>query len=114
MSLDHVWRRMQNLVAWGQTTTTVQDGGATPTVQVQLSALETKDGLQVLGQFGFSSSTPKGSRVVVIFGAGDRSKGTILGTVNPRTRRTGLAEGETVIFDNWGNEVHLSQAGVTV
>ena len=108
------WTRLQNLVAWGQTKTNVDDTGHTPTVQVQLSHIETMPGLQILQHAGFSSSPPPGSRVMALFGAGDRSKGTIIGTVDPATRRTGLMPGETVVHDMWGNEVHLSEAGVVV
>ena len=105
---------MQNLVAWGSTQTVMDDSGATPSVQAQPSALELQNGLQIIHHFGFSSSAPKGSRFLAIYGGGDRTKGTILGTINAMFRRTGLAEGETVIHDMWGNEVHLAQSGITV
>ena len=114
MNVDRLWRRMQNLVAWGATQTVMDDSGGTPTVQAQPTQIELQNGMQILGHFGFSSSPPKGSRFLVLFGAGDRAKGTIVGTVNAQYRRTGLVEGETVVHDMWGNEVHFAQSGITV
>ena len=114
MNADRLWRRMQNLVAWGSTQTVMDDSGGTPSVQAQPSVLELQNGLQIIHHFGFSSSPPNGSRFLALFGAGDRAKGTILGTVHATYRRTGLVEGETVVHDMWGNEVHFAQSGITI
>ena len=107
-------RRLQNLIAFGQTQAAVLDGGPTPLVQAKFGDLQALDGLQIVQHFGFSSSAPPGTNVVALFGAGSKSKGTILGTVAPASRRKLLLSGEAVVHDLWGNEVHLSQAGVTV
>lgn len=113
-TLEHLWRRLQSVVAWGSTDAEVNDAGPTQTVNLRLSAIEAPPNMQVLNLVGFSSAMPKGSRVVALFSAGDRSKGVILGTVASASRRKGLLSGETTVYDLWGNEVHLSQAGVTV
>ena len=107
-------RRLQNLIAYGQTGTGVNDSGPTPLVQASFGDLQVLDDLQIVQHFGFSSSAPQGTNVVALFGTGSKSKGTILGTVAPASRRRMLVSGETVVYDLWGNEVHLSQAGVTI
>ena len=107
-------RRLQNLLAYGQTTAAMDDAGATPLLQAQFGDLQVLSGLQLLAQFGFSSSPPVGTNLAALFAGGDKSRGVILGTVNPGARRRMLVTGETTIYDVWGNEVHLSQAAATV
>lgn len=114
MNVGRLWARMQNLVAFGQTTDVVDDSGATPTVQAQLTALETHPGLQVIHHFGFSSSAPKGSRIAALFGAGDRSKGIILGTVDGGSRYRNLGSGESVQFNLYGMSLLMGQNGITI
>ena len=107
-------RRLQNLIAFGQTQAALRDDGPTPLVQASFGDLQTLDDMQIIQHFGFSSSAPAGSNVVSLFGAGNKSKGVILGSVAPASRRRMLVTGETVVYDLWGNEVHLGQAGLTI
>lgn len=106
--------RLQNLIAFGQTQAAMRDMGPTPLVQAQFGDLQVLDDLQIIQHFGFSSSPPAGANVATLFGGGNKSKGIILGTVDPASRRRMLLTGETVVHDVWGNEVHLSQSGVTI
>ena len=106
--------RFFNLFAFGHTTAPVKDGGKTPTVQLRLNGLQTIDDVQVVHHFGFSSSAPVNSKMVSVSVSGDRSRTVIIGSVEGATRRKDLVTNETVVFDGWGNEVHLSQAGITV
>lgn len=112
--IDRLRRRLSNLVAFGQTTAAMDDAGATPKVQARLSDLETHPGLQVIGHFGFSSSMPPGTNVVALFADGDRSKGVMLGTVDPATRRAGLKPGEVSVGPSITIEIHFAADQVTI
>ncbi len=106
--------RLANLLAIGKTRAAMQDAGATPLVQAGFGDLQLLDGLQIVQHFGFSSSPPLGSNVVAAFVGGDKSRGLIIGSVEPGSRRKLLLSGETVVHDQWGNEAHFGQHGITI
>ncbi len=112
MTSPHV--RLANLLAIGKTRAAMQDAGATPLVQAGFGDLQLLDGLQIVQHFGFSSSPPLGSNVVAAFVGGDKSRGVILGSVEPGSRRKFLVPGEAVVHDLWGNEAHFGQHGISI
>lgn len=92
---------------------TVQtDGGVVQTLQYQ-TPLEVASAPR-LAEFGFSSGLPKGTDVVLACIGGDRSSPVVIATNHQGFRRTGLKDGETVIYSQWGQEVLLTKDGVFV
>lgn len=67
-----------------------------------------------LAEFGFSSGPPVGSDVVVAFMGGDRSSPVIIATNSKAYRHGGLLSGETVIYNQWGQFIKLTEKGITV
>lgn len=67
-----------------------------------------------LAEFGFSSGPPVGSDVVVAFMGGDRSSPVIIATNSKAYRHSGLNSGETVIYNQWGQFIKLTEKGITV
>ena len=67
-----------------------------------------------LAEFGFSSGPPIGSDVVVAFLGGDRSSPVIIATNSKAYRHPGLKGGETVIYDQWGQFIKLTEEGIIV
>lgn len=115
MNLARVAARVQNLIGFGKTTTTMNDAGATPTVQVEMhGGQQVIDGLQSIGLFGFSSSMPPDTSVVTLFAGGNRSRGVILGTVDPASRRRNLQPGEVAIGPSGDIEIHFAPGLITI
>ena len=112
--IGRLYRRVQMMAAVGRTTAPAQDGGNVQTVQLRLSADETRDGTEVLQMFGFSSSMPAGSDVVAIFLGGDRSKGVVVATGHQGSRPKGQQSGETTLYNGHGMSIQLSAAGVVI
>lgn len=92
--------------------TALKDSGVVQTVQYQ-TPLEVASAPR-LAEFGFSSGLPKGTDVVLAFIGGDRSSPVVIATNHQGYRRTGLKDGETVIYSQWGQEVLLTKEGVFV
>ncbi|MGA4368107.1 phage baseplate assembly protein V [Pantoea ananatis] len=67
-----------------------------------------------LAEFGFSSGPPVGSDVVVAFMGGDRSSPVIIATNSKAYRHGGLLAGETVIYNQWGQFIKLTEKGISV
>lgn len=67
-----------------------------------------------LTEFGFSSLPPIDSEVVMIRRAGDRSLSIAIASNHRASRPRDLAVGDTVIYDQRGNQVRLTADGIEV
>lgn len=108
-----VWTRVRNMLGLGRVTL-VDDSGAVQRMQGVFSAEEVIDLLQRVAEFGFTSSPPAGSDMLVVFVGGERSKGVVLGTSHPESRPTGLAPGEAMLYSQSGQRVYLSAGGIVI
>ncbi|MBB4863357.1 phage baseplate assembly protein V [Pseudomonas nitritireducens] len=108
--LSRLWRRVQLTIGWGRVTFSDDSRGA-QVLQVKLNDAETRDGTPRLAEFGLTSRPPEGSDVVLVFLGGDRSKGIVIATGHQATRPKGLLVGETMLYDQWGKSIHLTQDG---
>lgn len=90
----------------------LNDSGVTQKVQYQ-TPLEVADAVR-LAEFGFSSSLPVGSDVVLAFLGGDRSNPVIIASNHQTYRHRGLNPGESVIYDQAGKFIHLSADGIYI
>ncbi|QWA14024.1 phage baseplate assembly protein [Sodalis ligni] len=93
--------------------TSMSDSGVTQTIQYQ-TPLEVRDKTVRMAEFGFSSGLPGGTDVILGFLGGDRSNAVIIASNHQGYRHTGLATGETVIYDQWGQYVKLTKSGIIV
>lgn len=80
---------------------------------VKLSILkgETKDGVERMQNFGFSSNPPAGSEALVVFVAGNREHGVVVAADDRTKRIKDLAEGESVFFNAAGDKIHIKADG---
>jgi phage baseplate assembly protein V len=105
--------RIANMLARG----TVSSAKATTRMQtLQLALLdgEGKDRLEHYEPYGFTSHPIPGAEAAAAFFDGDRSHGIVLVVADRRYRLTTLNEGEVAIFDDLGQKVHLTRAGIVV
>ncbi|EMT6124046.1 TPA: phage baseplate assembly protein [Klebsiella michiganensis] len=92
--------------------TAMTDTGSTQTVQYQ-TPLEVANAHR-LAEFGFSSGLPVGTDVVLAFLGGDRSNPVVIATNHQGYRHSDLNSGETVMYNQWGLNILLTEDGVFV
>lgn len=92
----------------------INDGGAVQTVQAQLMADEVQDDAERIQQYGYTSVPLPGAEAVLVFVGGNRDHGLVIATEDRRYRLVGLAAGEVAIYDDQGQKVHLTRAGIVV
>lgn len=92
--------------------TAMKDAGSTQSVQYQ-TPLEVATAHR-LAEFGFSSGLPVGTDVVLAFLGGDRSNPVVIATNHQGYRYSDLSPGETVMYNQWGMNVLLTENGVFI
>lgn len=107
----HFTARIASLLGIGRVTA-MNDSGGTQSVQYQ-TPLEVASAHR-LAEFGFSSGLPVGSDVVLAFLGGDRSNPIVIATNHQGYRYADLLPGETVVYNQWGLNIHLTENGVFV
>ncbi|MDE2104747.1 MAG: phage baseplate assembly protein [Patescibacteria group bacterium] len=110
LAWDRVRRAIQLLVGRGRVTA-VRDDGAVQLVQVKLSYAEVRDNTPRVAEFGFASNPPEGSDAVLVFAAGDRSKGVVVATGHQGSRPKNLAPGESMLYSQDGKYIHVTASG---
>lgn len=110
--LRQLGRRVSMMLGIGRITAH-NDSGTVQEVQYQ-TALEVRDNTPRMAEFGFSSGLPVGTDVVLAFLGGDRSSAVIVASNNQSFRHTDLSPGETVIYNQWGMHVKLTESGIVV
>ena len=109
-SARRAWQGILNAFAEG-IVKFIDDSGPVQMAQLTIGTLETRDSTPVVYHFGFTSRPPVGTRAMLNFFTGDRSKGVVVGTNDGETRPRGLAEGEVQIYDGAGNHIYLRTGG---
>jgi len=103
-------RRLGNLVSRG-VVSSVNSTAKMQTLQLRLMADEAKDNVEHFESFGHTSKPMPGAEHVTLFLDGDRSHGVTVVVADRRYRLTGLADGESALYDAFGNKVHLKADG---
>lgn len=107
-------RRAINNLAMRATVRLVNAASKMQTLQVGLRSGETKDGIEHIEPYGFTSHPNAGAEAVTLFFNGDRSHGVAVVVGDRRFRLTGLAAGEVALHDDQGQKVHLTRNGIVV
>lgn len=105
----HLALRIASMLGIGRITA-MNDSGETQSVQYQ-TPLEVASAHR-LAEFGFSSGLPVGSDVVLAFLGGDRSSPVVIATNHQGYRYGGLNPGETVVYNQWGLNILLTEQGI--
>lgn len=112
MSPGELFHRLVSLFSVGRVTTG-DDSGVIQTVQVQ-SPHEVRSDTPVLQHFGFSSSLPVGTDVVILSQGGNRSSAVVVASGHQTYRIKGLNQGEVAVYNQWGQCVRLTENGIVV
>jgi phage baseplate assembly protein V len=88
------------------------DASKVQTVQVELLKDEVRDGIERYQNYGFTSVPLPGMEGVAVFVGGDRSNGVVLAIGDRLYRLRDLQPGETAMYDDLGQKVHLTRAGI--
>lgn len=92
----------------------VYDDAPTQLVQVSMLSGEVRDKMERMAEYGFTSVPLSGAQGVAVFVGGDRGHGVVIATSDPRSRMKGLQPGEVAIYDDQGQSVHITRAGIVV
>lgn len=104
--------RLSMLLGFGKVTFS-QDGGDIQRVQYR-NSLEVRDNTYRMTEFGFSSSLPAGSDVLIGYLGGYRSQAVIFASNHPASRFRNLRSGESVLYNQWGLHILLTEQGIVI
>ncbi|WP_308719183.1 phage baseplate assembly protein [Komagataeibacter xylinus] len=108
MSYDHLWMAYRGMHVRA-VVQAIDDTGGEQVVSAQAHAGGGRSQIPVHQPFGFSSHAPLDGAVThVVAVGGDHADLVALPPANPSVARFGaLAEGETVMYDAWGQRIHM-------
>lgn len=90
----------------------VDAGKKMQSVQLRITAGETKGGLEHFEPYGYTSNPKPGAEGLVLFLGGDRSHGVVICLADRRYRLKGLKPGEVAIYSDEGDSVVLRRGRV--
>lgn len=111
-SIRDLSTRLAMLLGFGKTSLS-QDDGNTQTVQYH-NNMEVRDGTIRYTDFGFSSSLPAGSDVLIGYLGGNRSNAIIFASNHPASRHQNLKAGESVLYNLWGMHILMTEEGIVI
>ncbi|MCP3653320.1 MAG: phage baseplate assembly protein [Herbaspirillum sp.] len=92
----------------------VTDGGAIQLIRGKLMDGEDYDQMENLQPYGFTSVPKAGAELLSTFIGGNRDHPVIVVVGDRRYRLRGLQDGEMAIYDDQGQKVHLTRAGIVI
>ena len=108
--LEPIKRRIALLIGRGIVSLT-DDSKGVQRLQMTLLAGETRDKVERLQDYGFTSRPLSGSEAVVLFPNGSREYGLVIAVEDRRYRMKSLEEGEVAIYTDEGDAIHLKRGG---
>lgn len=97
-ALSRLGRRVSMALGLGRLTANTDEQASTHTVQAALAGGELRSDVPLLQQVGFHSRPLPGSDVVVLFQAGDRSRGVAVATGDQRYYPRDLQPGDACLY----------------
>ena len=120
--LDPVRRQIRNSIA-RCVLSLINDSPALQRVQVQLMAFPQPDGsmaaelisdIEVMAHYGFTSVPFAGAEAAYLSVGGVRAHGLVIATDDRRYRPTALEPGESKHYDDQGQFIYISRAGIII
>lgn len=108
--IARLWQRIQSMFAVGRITAS-QDGGPIQQHQVRIAGDDIRDGLRLMGTYGFTSVPLPGADALVLFLGGSRTDGIIIATGDAQYRLRSLAPGEVALHNHEGDSVIMKNGG---
>lgn len=90
----------------------VDDSLPIQSVQLAILADETRDRVERLQNYGFTSVPFPGCRSVAVFVGGDRSHGVVIACDDPSSRKRNLQAGEVAVYTDEGDYILLKRGRV--
>lgn len=94
--------------------TSLDTGKKCQAAGLKLIAGDLKENVEHLEPYGFTSAAQNGAEAAVLFSGGDRSHGVVITVADRRYRLKDLKRGEVAIYDDQGQSVTLTRAGIVV
>lgn len=105
---ERMFRRVQNALGVGKTTTPANDAGPVQTVQVRLNPMTIRDAVPVMHLAGLSICPLLGTDLVLVCLSGDASKPIAIASNHQDSRPRNLSPGETMLYDaGTGSQIYL-------
>lgn len=90
----------------------VYDGSPAQLVQASMLSDETRDKMERLAEYGFTSVPLSGAQAVAVFVGGERGHGVVIATGDSRYRKTGMQPGEVALYTHEGAFIHLKEGRI--
>ena len=90
----------------------VADDASRQYAQITALANETKDNVERIQEYGFTSNPHPGAQVVFINFAGNRDHPAIIAVDDPRYRKNNLATGEVALYTDEGDFIHFKRGKI--
>lgn len=107
-------RRRVALMVGRAIVTLVDDAAKLQGLQVTLLADELRDHVEHFQPYGLTAHPHPGAEAIAVCVAGSRDHAVVIALDDRRYRLTGLAQGEVALYDDLGQSVHLTRAGIVV
>jgi phage baseplate assembly protein V len=92
----------------------VDDDATLQSLQIELLADETQDGVEHFQPYGFAARAKPGAEAIAAAVGGLRSHAIVLVVADRRYRLKGLAEGEVGLYDDLGQTIVLTRTGIVI
>ncbi|WLS77205.1 phage baseplate assembly protein V [Erwinia pyri] len=83
-------------------------------LQIEMAGGEGKSDIEHMEPYGFTAAPIPGAEAVAAYFDGDRSHGVVMVVSDRRYRIKGLVSGEVALYDDLGQSVTLTRAGIVV
>lgn len=94
--------------------TLVKAAGAVQLVQINALQGEQLQDAELFQHYGMTSNPPAGTMAIVLPIGGKTAHGIIIATEHGTYRLKNLAPGEMAIYDDQGQKVHITRAGIVI
>lgn len=110
MASNPILNRLANLVA-RVVLSRVDDSKKMQSVQITALDGETRENVERVQQYGFTSVPQEGAEGVAVFVGGYRDHGLVVAMDDRRYRPTGLQAGEVAVYTDQGDKVVIERGG---
>ncbi|ELP25057.1 Prophage baseplate assembly protein V [Pantoea agglomerans 299R] len=93
--------------------TALNTGDKCQGASLELIGGETKENVEHIEPYGFTSAAQNDAEAIVLFPSGDRSHGVVIAVADRRYRLKGLKRGEVALYTDEGDSIVLKRGRVT-